>query len=437
MIPAEIIRKKRDGLDLTEAEIGFFINGYTDSEIPDYQMAALLMAIVLKGMTSQETAFLTEIMLNSGERLTFDKSFFAVDKHSTGGVGDKTSLILAPIVAACGVPVPMMSGRGLGHSGGTVDKLESIPGFTTEIPLPRFRELVMKNNIAMVGQSTEICPADKKIYGLRDVTGTVESLPLICASIMSKKIAEGIRGLVLDVKCGSGAFMKTYGDAVELANGLMNVGRAHNLNIRTLITNMHQPLGAFVGNALEIAESIAILKNTSCLDAPSAEFADCRELSLELAANMLMVADDSLNELSARERVLRALDSGRAWEVFEKMCVDQGGRIQELPQSSTTFAVTANKSGYVAAMNTEKIGFACIELGAGRKKTEDVIDPVAGLRVHRKIGHPIHKGDPLFTVYLGKNDFAAESVKMMLEAAVEISDAPQTKEPLIFDRLHI
>ena len=290
MLPVEIIKKKRNNKSLSSEEIQFFIDGYTKGKIPDYQMSSLLMAIVLNGMGENERTQLTQSMLDSGERVQFADEVFAVDKHSTGGVGDKTSLILAPTVAACGVPVPMISGRGLGHTGGTLDKLESIPGFDVFLGLEDFKKLTAKHHLCFIGQTESICPADKKIYALRDVTGTVESLSLICASIMSKKIAEGIKGLVLDVKVGSGAFMKTMEDAKRLAQGLISIGESHGLHVQALITNMNQPLGKFIGNSLEVGECLSVLKRESFLNTPHEEFADTEKLSLELSAHMISIS---------------------------------------------------------------------------------------------------------------------------------------------------
>lgn len=409
LLPSELIKKKRAGLAHTAAEIFFLVRGYTKGEIPDYQMSAWLMAVCFSGMTAEETAVLTQAMLDSGRKLDFSRlEHVAVDKHSTGGVGDKTSLILAPIVAAAGVPVPMISGRGLGHTGGTLDKLESIPGFNTSLSIEIFSKQVIEIGLALAGQTSEICPADKKIYALRDVTGTVESLPLICASIMSKKLAEGIGALVLDVKFGSGAFMKTFAQAEDLTNRLMAIGKAHGKRVSALITNMEQPLGRFIGNSLEVGECLAILKGESYLGRN--DFDDCVELSLALSGQMIWLggrADSPEHGLSLAQDLLK---SGRAYQVFKRVCQAQGGDIDGLPLARGRYDVLASsllgakKSGYIESYDTEKIGLAAIALGAGRKKSSDAVDPTAGFEMHFKLGDEVKHGDRLFTIY---KDFAS------------------------------
>ena len=384
MLATEVIKKKRSRQNLTEKEINFFIQGYTQSKIPDYQMSALLMAIFLNGMDQQETILLTQAMLESGERVFFD-SIFPVDKHSTGGVGDKTSLILAPLVAACDVPVPMMSGRGLGHTGGTLDKLESISGFNVNLNLTDFKKQVEQQNLCFIGQTKTICPADKKIYALRDVTATVESLPLICASIMSKKIAEGIKGLVLDVKFGSGAFMKTKDQAKELAENLISIGVGHNIDTKALITNMNQPLGLFVGNSLEVGECLSILKRESFFNHSFRDFSDTEELSVELASQMVCLAK-KISVSEAKVQVEEALESGKAFDKFSEICRLQGGDLNKLPLPNKVTHVTTQEKGYIADINSELIGLAGIELKAGRRLVSDKIDPVTGIEVHKKIG---------------------------------------------------
>ena len=435
MLPAEIIKKKREKKSLDLDEIQFFVNGYTQGEIPGYQMSALLMAIFFNGMTEQETIDLTQVMLESGARVHFDLPQRPVDKHSTGGVGDKTSLILAPLVAACGLPVPMMSGRGLGHTGGTVDKLESIPGFKTDLDLSEFQAMVQAHNISMIGQTGEICPADKKIYALRDVTATVESLPLICASIMSKKIAEGIKGLVLDVKFGSGAFMKTVEEARALAKGLMSIGKAHGVECRALITNMNQPLGCFVGNALEVHECLAILKNTSCFGLEPSHFSDTRELSVELAAHMLVVGHAAKNIEEARTTCEEALQSGKAFEKFSMMCRQQGGNLQKLPLPKKAIPVVSNSDGFVQSFNTETVGVAGIALGAGRKQISDILDPLCGIQIHKKMGEAVKSGETLFTIYPGEQERGVEDAKKLLQASINIADSPVQTESLIHEEI--
>jgi pyrimidine-nucleoside phosphorylase len=409
-LASEIIKKKRNGLTLSSEEIQFFISGYTKGEIPDYQMSAWLMSVYFKGMSETETADLTRTMIESGRQLDFsditqNTGLVAVDKHSTGGVGDKTTLILGPIAAAAGVPIPMIAGRGLGHTGGTLDKLEAIPGFKIDITLDAFAEAVRKHGLCMIGQTNEICPADKKIYALRDVTATVESMPLICASIMSKKLAEGIGGLILDVKFGSGAFMKTVEQADMLAKSLIRIGEASGKKVVAALSSMEQVLGIFAGNSLEIGESIAILKNEPFLGWAPERFADCRELSIELAGVMIWLSGI---EKSAADGIIRArqeLESGRAFAAFESFVLRQGGRLSELAQATQNFEVTAVSSGYVQAMNVESIGIAGIALGAGRAKTTDIIEPTAGLACHTKIGDFVEKGSPLFTLYASSSNF--------------------------------
>jgi pyrimidine-nucleoside phosphorylase len=399
-IPAELIKKKRGALAHDADEIQFLIDSFVCGELPEYQMSAWLMAVFFMGMTPEETATLTQVMLNSGRKLDFshlDKT--AVDKHSTGGVGDKTSLILAPIAAAAGVPVPMIAGRGLGHTGGTLDKLEAIPGFRIGLSLDEFCKQIETLGVAIIGQTAEICPADKKIYALRDVTGTVESLPLICASIMSKKLAEGIGALVLDVKYGSGAFMKTLEQAETLADKLMEIGTAHGKKVATLLTNMEQPLGCFIGNALEIGECIAILKNESYLGRKPEDFADTRELSIELAGYMIWLSGCAENAEAGIAKAREVLASGKAWDIFQKMVASQGGDLSKLPLAAHRFDVLAPADGYISALQTERIGLAALALGAGRAKTTDAVDHTAGIEVHRKLGDEVRKGDLLYTLF--------------------------------------
>lgn len=422
MLATEIIKKKRQKLELSREEIEFFILGYTKNDIPDYQMSALLMAIFLNGMTNDETVALTRTMLHSGVVVdTSSIKGFKVDKHSTGGVGDKTSLILGPIVAAAGLYVPMISGRGLGHTGGTLDKLESIPGFNIQQSLSHFVELTEKIGTCFIGQTQEICPADKKIYALRDVTATVESLPLICASIMSKKLAEGIDGLVLDVKYGSGAFMKTSAQARELALALMKIGQSYNKQVVSLITSMEQPLGRFAGNAYEVFECVEIMKNNKHISAAGHDlYADTRELSLQLSAHMIHLSGktSSLNE--AYKKAVHILESGAALKKFEEMCSVQSGHLTELKLATKSHAVLAPQAGYLTHFNVEKIGLAGIVLRAGRMKTSDVIHPSASIEFHVKIGDQVKTGDPVFTIHGDESELFASAEKMLL-TSFEIS----------------
>ncbi len=389
----DIIVNKRDGKALSQEEIRFWIDGYTKGEIPDYQTAALLMAICLQGMTSQETAWLTMAMAASGE--TADLSSIPgvkVDKHSTGGVGDKTTLVVGPIAAACGVPVAKMSGRGLGHTGGTVDKLEAIPGFRTVLEPQEFLEIVKREGIALIGQTGNLAPADKKIYALRDVTGTVESISLIAASIMSKKLAAGADAIVLDVKTGSGAFMKTMEDAIALAREMVAIGVHSGRETVALITDMDLPLGNAIGNSLEVREAIETLQGKG----PQ----DFTQLCLVLAANMLFVAQRGTME-QCMEQASQALYSGTALTKFKAMVQAQGGRPEPelLALSPCKKTVCAQRQGYITKMETRQCGIASVVLGAGRAKKEDPVDYGAGILLHVKPGDRVEAGQPLATLY--------------------------------------
>lgn len=432
MLPAEIIKKKRNGLELSEKEIENFILAYTRGTIPDYQMSALLMAIYFQGMTAQETLALVKTMLHSG--IVVDTSSipgFKVDKHSTGGVGDKTSLILGPIVAACGVYVPMISGRGLGHTGGTLDKLEAIPGFNTQQSLENFIRVTKEIGTCFIGQTKDICPADKKIYALRDVTATVESYPLICASIMSKKIAEGIDGLVLDVKFGSGAFMKTAEQAHGLAKQLMAIGEGYGKKVVSLVTSMDQPLGRYAGNALEVFECLEIMKNKKHIGADGYDmYADTRELSLQLSAHMIHLSGKTKCVEDAYTLAAEALESGKALTVFEKMCGKQGGNLAGLSFAKKQFPVAATSSGYISGFNVEKVGIAGIILKAGRRITEDVIDPLTGIEFHKKIGDAINTGDTIFTIHCDDETLVPETTNLLNEA-ITISAQKSIQHKLI------
>lgn len=421
-LPAEIIKKKRNKSELTAEEIDYFILSYTHGKIPDYQMAALLMAIYLNGMSDQESIALTKTMLHSG--IVVDTAIipgFKVDKHSTGGVGDKTSLILGPIVAAAGLFVPMISGRGLGHTGGTLDKLESIPGFNTQQSIEKFIEITKNVGTCFIGQTTEICPADKKIYALRDVTATIESFPLICASIMSKKLAEGIDGLVLDVKFGSGAFMKDVDQATHLAHELMKIAKGHGKKIVSLITSMQQPLGKFAGNSLEIFECLEIMKNKTSPGASGVDlYADTRELSLQLAANMIHLSGRTTSVANAYSVAQEMLVSGKALGVFERMCQAQSGNLQALKLPEKKLVITAAQGGFLNTFDVEKIGLAGILLRAGRSKSEDRINPTAGIEFHNKIGDAVNAGDVIYTIH-GDEPELFEKARGLLECSYQIS----------------
>lgn len=436
-IPAQVIKKKRDGHALSGDEILFMVSEYYQNRLPDYQMSALLMAIVLKGMTKQEAADLTLAMLHSGKTLSFSNTEFApVDKHSTGGIGDKTSLLIAPIVAACGVPVPMIAGRGLGHTGGTLDKLESIPGMSVQLSLEQFQAQIKKIGTSIIGQTVEICPADKKMYALRDVTGTVESIPLICGSILSKKIAEGIKGLVMDVKWGSGAFMKTQKDAEELATWLAETAAKSGLRTTAYITDMNQPLGRFIGNTIEVLECIALLKNESILQHKPEDFFDTLDLSLQLSAEMLVLAGHSKTHESALTAVKKVVADGSAFKKFKEIVAAQGGSLDNysLPKDLKWHTVAATKDGYVSAIDGEAVGYAAIVLGAGRKSAQDTIDHSASIIIHKKVGALVRAGEIIYS-FGCKNLNSYGDAEKMLKTSFQIdSDKPQLR-PLIWKKI--
>ena len=425
----DVIRKKRDGIELSAAEIEGLVNAYTAGDIPDYQVSAWLMAVVLKGMTRPETAALTDAMLRSGDVLDLSSlPAKKVDKHSTGGVGDKTSLVLAPLAAAAGIAVPMISGRGLGHTGGTLDKLEAIPGFNVNLPVADFRRVLEKIGCCMIGQTAEIAPADRKLYALRDVTGTVESPYLICASIMSKKLAEGIDALVLDVKTGSGAFMKNEKDAAFLAELMVETGERMGKQVVALITDMDQPLGNLVGNALEVIECVEVLQGKG----PQ----DLRELCLELAGWMLHLGGASKSVAEGKALSEKLIANGQALEKFRQMIELQGGDprviddFNRLPQAQHTVQIAATKAGYIASMQCEQIGTACVILGGGRERKEDAVDPSVGIVLHKKVGDRIAVGEPLATIHYNSQAKAARA-QQLIEASCEIAPAAPPKRPLV------
>jgi len=429
----DLIRKKRDGGALTAAEIGYLVEGCTAGSIPDYQMAAWLMAVVLRGMTREETAALTNAMLHSGEVL--DLSFLPakkVDKHSTGGVGDKTSLVLAPLVAAGGLFVPMISGRGLGHTGGTLDKLESIPGFRVDLPVPEFQRVLRACACSMIGQTEKIAPADRKLYALRDVTGTVESPYLICASIMSKKLAEGTDALVLDVKTGSGAFMKKEENAVFLAELMVETGERMGKQMAALITDMNQPLGRMVGNALEVQECIDVLHGGGP--------ADLRDLCHELGAWMFFLGGASKTVAEGKQLSEQIIASGQAFERFRQMVELQGGDIStiddptRLPGTDHRIDVPSAQAGYVTAIACEQVGTACVVLGGGRERKEDSVDPAVGIVVHKKIGDKVSVGEPLCTIHC-HSDAQGARARKLLEESYQIAAAPPAHKPSLVHRV--
>ncbi|MCG3173722.1 MAG: Pyrimidine-nucleoside phosphorylase [Myxococcota bacterium] len=419
MTPYEIIAAKRDGKELSAQAIANFFDGYLAGRIADYQMSALLMAVCIRGLNAAELNAWTSRMLASGEVL--DLNFLdrpRVDKHSTGGVGDKVSIPLAPLAAACGLAVPMMSGRGLGHSGGTLDKLESIPGFSTQMTIPRMKKQLERLGVVMIGQSKTIAPADKRLYALRDVTGTVESIPLISASIMSKKLAEGLNALVLDVKYGSGAFMKTLADARRLARTMVEIGKGAGVKTAALLTAMEQPLGAWVGNALEVKESIGILRG-------EVENA-VTELVIEQGAHMLVLGGVARKLEDGRASIRNAIHNGAGLEMFRRLVEAQGGdsRVADqpelLPAAKRQAAVLAPRAGVVQAMDATSIGWAAVDMGAGRKRQEDHIDPAAGLEVHAHIGGRVKKGQPLFTMHVNHAPGRDDAIVQRLLSAVRI-----------------
>ena len=394
----DIIEKKRDGHELTTEEIQFFINGYTAGDIPDYQASALAMAIYFRDMTDRERADLTMAMVHSGETVDLSSiEGIKVDKHSTGGVGDTTTLILAPLVAALNVPVAKMSGRGLGHTGGTIDKLESIEGFHVEITKEQFIELVNSNKVAVMGQSGNLTPADKKLYALRDVTGTVNSIPLIASSIMSKKIAAGADAILLDVKTGAGAFMKTEEDSIDLAHAMVKIGNHVGRQTIAVISDMSEPLGFAIGNALEVKEAIDTLKGNG----PE----DLTELVLTLGSQMVMLAKKAESTEDARKQLLEVIQNGKAIEKFREFIAAQGGdpsvvdHPEKLPQATFQIPVPAKADGVVAGITADEIGKAATMLGAGRATKDDVIDLAVGIILHKKIGDSVKKGDTLLTIH--------------------------------------
>ena len=394
----DIIEKKRDGKSLTKEEIEFFVNGYTHGEVPDYQASSLAMAIFFQDMNDEERAALTMSMVNSGEKIDLsDINGIKVDKHSTGGVGDTTTLVLAPLVAAVGVPVAKMSGRGLGHTGGTIDKLESVKGFNVEISEKDFIKLVNDNQVAVIGQSGNLTPADKKLYALRDVTGTVNSIPLIASSIMSKKIAAGADAIVLDVKTGSGAFMKTLDDAEALAHAMVRIGNNVGRNTMAIISDMSQPLGNAIGNALELKEAIATLKGNG----PK----DLTELVLTLGSQMVVLAEQATSLDEARQMLVDAIKTGKALNKFKTFLLNQGGddsivdSPEKLPSAKYQVEFKAKKDGYITEIIANEIGVASMMLGAGRQTKEDVIDLGVGIVLNKKVGEHVEKGENILTIH--------------------------------------
>lgn len=415
----DVIAKKRDGKALTKEEIEYFVKGYTSGEIPDYQASSLAMAIYFQDMTDDERAHLTMAMVESGDQIDLSEiEGIKVDKHSTGGVGDTTTLVLAPLVAALDVPVAKMSGRGLGHTGGTIDKLEAVEGFHVEITEQDFINLVNKDKVAVIGQSGNLTPADKKLYSLRDVTGTVNSIPLIASSIMSKKIAAGADAIVLDVKTGAGAFMKTIEDSELLAHAMVKIGNNVGRNTMAIISDMSQPLGRAIGNGLEVKEAIETLKG----EGPE----DLTELVLTLGSQMVVLAKKAETLDEAREKLLEVIQNGKALEKFKVFLENQGGDgsvvedLSKLPQAQYTFEVKAQESGYVSHIVADEIGLASMLLGAGRATKDDIIDLAVGLVLNKKVGDKVEKGESLVTIYANNKD--VEDVESKILENITISD---------------
>ncbi|TWU60828.1 Pyrimidine-nucleoside phosphorylase [Rubripirellula tenax] len=435
MLASTLLVKKRDGNELSDDEIRFLIEGFCSGAVTDYQMSALAMAICIRGMNRREIATLTRAMLESGDRLPRPDRLAEgrlasgrprVDKHSTGGLGDKVSLILAPLLAACDVDVPMVSGRGLGLTGGTLDKLESIEGFTVDLSDQESSRILKEVGAFIIGASERIAPADRRLYALRDVTGTVESIPLITASILSKKLAANLDALVMDVKAGSAAFMKTESDALRLADSLVAVGGEAGLPTTALITDMDQPLGRAIGNAIEVNESIDVLAGQS---------GAVRDLTIELCADLLVQVGVAPSLDSARTRLASTLDDGSAMERFERMIAAQGGRLSQPRRLAPQTEITADHDGFVARFDCSSIGQVVVAMGGGRRKKGDPIDHAVGVRVHHSVGDPVKRGEPILTLHCSTvqaNDYAK-----LLANAVEVVDGPVCKSPLILGRLGV
>ena len=429
MIPAEIIKQKRDGAHLSKDHLCEFIQSYMEGSIADYQMTALLMAIFFNGMDDDELYSLVDIMVNSGEKMDFSNlECFVADKHSTGGVGDKVSIILAPLLAEAGLAIPMISGRGLGHTGGTLDKLETIPGFRVDLSLTEFRKAVEQTGIAMIGQTNEICPADRKMYSLRDVTGTIESIPLICSSIMSKKIAEGIQGLVLDVKIGNGAFIKKMEDAQTLGNMLKRIGRHFGITTDIVYSSMNQPLGTTAGLWCEVKESINSLKGNGT--------DDTMKITYELGSRLLLQAEISKTRNEAISLQKSIIQSGKGYEKFLDLVKNQGGSQKDIEQYTKlhspqhTREISANRSGFIQYMDTYTIGLATVALGCGRAKITDSVDPTAGMEFLKKTGEKVQKGEPLIRCFNSDKPKLQNTVNR-LESVFQIGEK-QIFHPLIY-----
>lgn len=425
MLPATILAKKRDGHELTDAEIRFLVDGFCSDKVADYQMAALAMAICINGMLPSEISALTGAMVRSGDKLPRCSDRPRVDKHSTGGLGDKVSLILAPLLATCDVDVPMISGRGLGLTGGTLDKLESIEGFKTQLTIDESTKLLRKLGVFIIGANAKIAPADQRLYSLRDVTGTVESVALITASILSKKLAARLDALVMDVKVGSGGFMKTLDQARELAQSLIRVGAQSDLPITAILSDMDQPLGAAIGNAIEVNEAVDVLQG---IGPP-----EVRELTLQLAANLLSASHEGMSRDDAITKVTNNLDSGIAMERFEQMVVAQGGRPNFPRPIGSELMIECSADGWIEKVDCELLGRAVVELGGGRRRKEDRIDPSVGLQVHCRVGQRVKRGTPIISLHCDKR--LHDEYRGPLQNAVIVSDQSVKSVPLIIDQL--
>ena len=427
MIPAKLIEKKRDGFELNSEEIEWFVRGTVENKIDDCQLSALLMSIYFNGMSDSETFSLVNSMVNSGKILEFNNlGKYIADKHSTGGIGDKTSFVLAPILSTLDIIVPMIAGRGLAYTGGTIDKLESIPNFQTTMEIKRFENQIEKVGCGIISQSSEICPADKKIYSIRDLTGTIPSMPLICSSIMSKKIAEGLDGLIMDIKVGNGAFMKTITQARKLAYELQKIGNAFNIKTDITYSNMSQPLGRYAGLGCEIFESINCLRGNG----PG----DLIELSLDLGAKILLQNKKAKTESEAKNKMLKTINDGSALKKFEEMVDAQGGDLEYLQSSCTNIknelSVHADSEGYISSMDTEKIGWALVEIGCGRRRNRDVLDYSAGIKFNFKVGEKVKVKEQVYTLF-GKDIKKLEIAKSMLHKTFKISSEKISKPKLI------
>ena len=434
----QIIQKKRDEIPLSAEEIRFFVEGAVKGEIPDYQVSAFLMATYFNGMTLEETANLTRAMVETGEQYHHTNvKGPKVDKHSTGGIGDKVSLILAPLAAACGLKVPMMGGRGLGHTGGTIDKLEAIPGYRAVLEKEEFTKILQDVGCAIISQSAKIAPADRKFYALRDVTATIESIPLITSSILSKKIAEGANGLVMDIKVGNGAFMKCKTDAVNLAKSLRAVAKKAGMELRATLSNMDQPLGYAAGNALEIYECIEIMRNET-LNPYGLPSTDLKELTIHLTAQMLEVGKVVKNLAEGRKLATNKLKDGSAWKKFKEMVAAQGGDVKTLDEpwyytkAEKIVELKANKKGYVTEMHTEALGRILITLGGGRNKANEPIDHTVGIFFHKKLGSMVKANDTLVTVF-AKNNTDMATIESQIRESIKISSAKKTAPKLIIE----